>query len=398
MLKRLAFLVVGFGLLLALAGCCNRPPTLSCAVEPSAVAAGDTATIKTNAVDPNNDTLTTTWTAAQGTISGKDGSATFDTSGLAPGTYAVTADVRDKQTQVSCTVDVVVTKRKIAPTIACQPSTSSILPDGSLTLEAKASDANNDALTYSWSVDGQSVRNNSPAFNFGAAGRSVGAHRATVTVTDTDGMTASCTFNVNVRERPNPRLSLSLALDKTEVFAGEVVNATANANDPDNDPLTYEWKVDGQGRPGTRTLKINTSGFAGGNHSVSVAVSDDRGDRQSDTKSFRVREKIVIQMNRFKPDNVAKAQLDEIAVKMQQNTQLKAVITGHTDDRGGEKGNIKAGQRRADAARAYLVKEHSIAESRIQTKSAGEGSPISDNSTAEGRKENRRVEVELFVP
>jgi outer membrane protein OmpA-like peptidoglycan-associated protein len=183
------------------------------------------------------------------------------------------------------------------------------------------------------------------------------------------------------------------------VYAGEVVNATADAKDPDNDPLTYAWRVDGQGRPAkTRTLKINTGGFAGGNHSVAVTVSDDRGDSQSDTESFRVREKVVIQMDRFRPDNVAKAKLDEIAVKMQQNTQLKAVITGHTDDRGSEKGNIKAGQRRADAAKAYLVKEHSIAENRIETKSAGEGSPISDNSTAEGRKENRRVEVELFVP
>ena len=102
-------------------------------------------------------------------------------------------------------------------------------------------------------------------------------------------------------------------------------------------------------------------------------------------------------MSGMRPDNVAKAKLDEIAVKMQQNSQLRARITGHTDDTGSEANNVKAGQKRADAARAYLVDEHSIDESRIETKSAGQSSPVSDNGTAEGRKENRRVEIELFV-
>jgi outer membrane protein OmpA-like peptidoglycan-associated protein len=219
-----------------------------------------------------------------------------------------------------------------------------------------------------------------------------------VTVTDSDGMTGTCSFNVTINERPNPPLSLSLGLDKKEVYEGETVTAKADANDPDNDPLTYAWKVNGQSRSeSTPTLRINTTGFAGGSHSVSVTTKDDRGDAKTQTASFKVIEKIVIQMSGMRPDNVAKAKLDEIAVKMQQNSQLRARITGHTDDRGSEANNVKAGQKRADAARAYLVEEHSIDEGRIETKSAGEGSPVSDNGTAEGRKENRRVEVELFV-
>jgi len=359
---------------------------------------GQTATIDTNAVDPNNDVLTTAWNASEGRISGRDGTASFDTTGLSPGTYRVTADVSDKKHQVSCAVDVTVTKNKQPPVVDCGSGSASVLAGGSTTLQATASDPNGDAISYAWTVDGQSVTNNSPSFTFGSAGRSVGSHRVEVTVTDVDGMTASCSFDVRINERPNPPLSLSLTLDKNEVYECEPVTATARANDPDNDPLTYSWKVDGQSRSETAsTLKIDTCGFAGGTHTVSVVVKDDRGDSKTQTASFKVTEKIVIQMSKTRPDNVAKAKLDEIAVKMQQNSQLKAMITGHTDDTGSEENNVKVGQKRADAAKDYLVSEHQIDESRIETKSAGESQPIADNDTKEGREENKRVEIELSV-
>lgn len=398
MLQRLTFCVVGLVLVLALAGCCNKPPTLNCAVEPSTVVEGDVATINTNAVDPNGDVLTTEWTAGEGKIAGQDGTGSFDTSGLAPGTYRVSADVRDKKHQVSCVVDVNVTKNKQAPVVDCGSGSASVIAGASTTLQATASDPNGDAISYAWTVDGQSVTNNSPSFAFGSAGRAEGSHKVEVTVTDVDGMTASCAYNVSVNRRPNPPLTLSLGLDKEEVYECDVVVAKASATDPDNDPLTYSWTVDGQSRSETgSTLNIKTCGFAGGSHSVSVVAKDDRGDSKTQTASFKVIEKIVIQMSKTRPDNVAKAKLDEIAVKMQQNSQLKAVITGHTDDTGSEKNNVKVGQRRADAAQEYLVKEHQIDESRIETKSAGQSAPISDNGTKEGREENRRVEVELLV-
>jgi outer membrane protein OmpA-like peptidoglycan-associated protein len=90
--------------------------------------------------------------------------------------------------------------------------------------------------------------------------------------------------------------------------------------------------------------------------------------------------------------------LDEIALKLQQNPRLRMSITGHTDDRGGETANERVGLRRAEALRDYLIQQHNIDTSRIETRSAGEGSPVADNQTAEGRKQNRRAEVELYVP
>lgn len=385
--------------LLIVASGCNKRPVLSCAVEPGTIREGSTATFNTNATDPNKkDVLAFTYDAPDGgKVTPQNGSAVFDSTGLSPGTYKLSAEVRDKKFMVPCEVEVAVEKNTQPPTIACQPSSPSVTEGGSITLQAQASDPNNDPLTFAWTVDGQSVTNDQDSFNFGSAGKSLGSHAVKVTVTDVDNMSADCTFNVTIDRRPNNNPSVTLSLSKNEVYTGETVTATAQGSDPDNDPLTYSWTVDGQSRPGSAaTLQINTSGMSGGSHSVAVTVRDDRGATATDTRSFAAREKIIIQMSGFRLDNVAKAQLDEIALKMQQNNQLRALLTGHTDDRGSEQGNERAGTRRAEATRDYLVEEHNIDTARIEVQSAGESQPIADNQTAEGRKENRRVEVELF--
>ena len=106
----------------------------------------------------------------------------------------------------------------------------------------------------------------------------------------------------------------------------------------------------------------------------------------------------MVQVSRLRLDNVAKAKLDEVALKMQQTAALRATLTGHTDDRSSEEGNERMGLKRAQAVQKYLIQEHKIEEGRLTTASAGESKPIADNQTAQGRKENQRVEVELFVP
>jgi len=377
----------------------NRPPTIACSADQMTVTEGDTARISISADDEDDDNLGVTFKASGGRLTQQESSATLDTSGLTPGQYSVAAEVTDGENVASCSVDITVEKRKMAPTIACEPGSRSVTMGQSVTLTARASDPNGDSLSYAWTVDGQSVTNNKSSFEFGSAGRSLGQHTVRVTVTDTDGMSASCNFSVTVNRRPNVPPVVSLSLSKSQVFAGETITATAKASDKDNDPLKYAWKVDGKSRSETSSeIRINTSGMAGGSHSVVITVEDDRGASATDTKSFNVVEKTVIQIDKIKPDNKAKAQLDEIALKLQQNPQLKAKITGHTDDKGSEKVNQKVGLKRADAVKDYLVKQHNIDPARIETSSAGEGSPIADNATEEGRKRNRRVVIELLVP
>lgn len=376
----------------------NLPPTAACSVDKASVRPGESVRVTARVDDPDDDSLAVTWKSSGGRLSSSDTTATLDTTGLAAGRYSVMAEVSDGSAIASCSVDIDVQKLG-GPTIACEPGSVSVLMGQSVTLTAKASDPDGDPLTYAWTVDGQAVTNNRPEFEFGTAGKTAGRHTARVTVSTPDGMSASCEFTINITTKPNNNPTCSMTLSAAEVLAGAAVTATATANDPDGDPLKYAWRVDNQNRPETgTTLSINTTGMAGGSHSVNLTVTDDRGGSCTSTQSFKVREKIVIQMNGLRPDNRAKARLDEIALKLQQNPQLRALVTGYTDNRGSERANVTAGQRRADSVKDYLVTQHRIDTGRIETKSGGPSNPIADNATEAGRRENRRVEIELFVP
>jgi outer membrane protein OmpA-like peptidoglycan-associated protein len=377
----------------------DRPPTVECSAERTTVTEGDSVTIRAEVFDEDDDVLTVTWRTTGGRITQQNNTAVLDTTGLTEGRYTVTAEVSDRRTTSTCAIDVNVEKRRLPPTVQCQPSTVTVTEGESVTLRAAASDPNNDPLTYSWTVNGEAVAADQPTFEFGTVGRRVGTHTVRVTVTDIDGMSASCEFTVTVERRPNRPPVVSLSLDQREVIAGGTVTATAQASDPDGDPITISWTVDNQARPETGSqITINTSGMAGGPHTVTVTVRDDRDGVASETASFSVRERITIQINRIRPDNVAKARLDEIALKMQQDPRLRAIITGYTDDRPTEAVAQRQGMQRAQAARDYLVQQHRIDTNRFETRSGGKADPVAEGRTEAARRQNRRIVVELFVP
>jgi hypothetical protein len=375
----------------------DRPPVVECSAERTTVTEGDSVTIRAEVFDEDDDVLTVTWRTTGGRIAQQNNTAVLDTTGLTPGRYTVTAEVSDRRTTVTCAVDIQVERRPVAPTVECQPANVTVTEGESVTLRVTAS--GHDPLTYSWAVNGETVAADQATFEFGTVGRRIGTHTVRVTVTDVDGLSSSCEFTVTIERRPNRPPVVSLSLDQTEVIAGDPVTATAQAHDPDGDPITISWTVDQQPRPETgNQITINTSGMAGGPHTVTVTVRDDRDGVTSETASFSVRERITIQIPRIRPDNVAKARLDEIALKMQQDPRLRATITGYTDDRPTEAVAQRQGMQRAQAARDYLVQQHGIDTNRIETLSRGKEDPIADNRTEAGRRQNRRIVVELFVP
>jgi outer membrane protein OmpA-like peptidoglycan-associated protein len=84
--------------------------------------------------------------------------------------------------------------------------------------------------------------------------------------------------------------------------------------------------------------------------------------------------------------------LDVAVERLAECPQLHVTITGHTDSIGGEDYNVDLSYRRAVATQRYLV-EHGIEASRLETEGLGESDPIADNTSAEGRSMNRRVEL-----
>ncbi len=93
----------------------------------------------------------------------------------------------------------------------------------------------------------------------------------------------------------------------------------------------------------------------------------------------------------------SKAELARLAEIMQENPSLKLDIFGHTDNVGGADGNLQLSRQRANAVATHL-RNLGIPEKRISAKGFGEKYPISTNSTASGRLQNRRVEFRLSQP
>jgi peptidoglycan-associated lipoprotein len=93
-----------------------------------------------------------------------------------------------------------------------------------------------------------------------------------------------------------------------------------------------------------------------------------------------------------RPD--ARAALDAKIPILQANPSVAIRIAGHTDERGSDEYNLALGQRRAAAAKRYLV-ERGIAESRIETISYGEERPVAQGSDEDAWAQNRRAEFEI---
>lgn len=92
---------------------------------------------------------------------------------------------------------------------------------------------------------------------------------------------------------------------------------------------------------------------------------------------------------------IAQTQLDKVAEALKsQGDDKKIVVEGHTDAKGKDAYNQSLSQRRAEAVRSYLV-SRGIESDMIQAVGKGEVEPIADNKTAEGRANNRRVEIEI---
>jgi OOP family OmpA-OmpF porin len=82
--------------------------------------------------------------------------------------------------------------------------------------------------------------------------------------------------------------------------------------------------------------------------------------------------------------------LDQVAAKLAELATVTGVIEGHTDSNGSAEYNQDLSERRAKSVREYLVSK-GVAGSRLTAQGFGETQPLADNTTAEGRAQNRRV-------
>jgi outer membrane protein OmpA-like peptidoglycan-associated protein len=106
---------------------------------------------------------------------------------------------------------------------------------------------------------------------------------------------------------------------------------------------------------------------------------------------IELKQTVFFETNRARIRSVSFALLSDVAQAMKDNSAIKVEIQGHTDSQGNDRFNLKLSQKRAESVRSYLIKK-GVSGDRMVARGYGEGVPIADNRTADGRSQNRRVE------
>ncbi len=159
--------------------------------------------------------------------------------------------------------------------------------------------------------------------------------------------------------------------------------------DPDKDGVCSEWVT-------TRKLsKQFESVCTGIDRCPDVSGDDGHG---CPKKAAEKLDGVTFKSGKATLESNAKKILKTIAKKLNENDEykdLKIVIQGHTDNVGKEAKNTKLSKQRAEAVMKELTKA-GVKKNRIKAIGLGPTCPVDDNSTAEGREMNRRIEM-LFV-
>jgi outer membrane protein OmpA-like peptidoglycan-associated protein len=184
------------------------------------------------------------------------------------------------------------------------------------------------------------------------------------------------------------------------VEVGGTSTVTADAQDPDGDPLTYKWSAPtGTFANPAERQTIFTCPTTPGSVPVTVSVSDGRGGTATDTITIQCVEKarreftfedVHFDFDRYTLRPEATRLLDEAVKAMQEDNTLRLTLEGHTCNIGTAEYNLALGERRANAVREYLV-GRGVGADRLNTVSYGEERPKHDNSREETRRLNRRA-------
>jgi len=116
--------------------------------------------------------------------------------------------------------------------------------------------------------------------------------------------------------------------------------------------------------------------------------------REQDRLVVTMAEAVLFDLNSamLKPTAMDKlAQMAEVMVRYPENTIL---VKGFTDNTGSERYNQDLSERRAKAVKNYLILK-GVSAARITAIGFGETMPVASNATPEGRRKNRRVEIEI---
>lgn len=104
---------------------------------------------------------------------------------------------------------------------------------------------------------------------------------------------------------------------------------------------------------------------------------------------------IFFNTNSYQLEDKSKTELDKVVAFLQKNPDVRIEFGGHTDNVGADNDNMQLSLKRAEAVYQYILSKGIVA-SRLKYKGYGETRPVADNTTEEGRKQNRRIEFVIL--
>jgi len=186
--------------------------TSSCSTDKSSLmeGSGDIVQATANATDAWGHPLTYTWTSSGGRFDGTGPYVRWDSTGVAAGTYALTARVSDGAGNTSsCSANVTVKAKPIPqPTMSCSADRSTVLVGERAQISAAVNDPSSTALKYSWQSNGGQIVGSGPDVQLDTSGLSPGAYTVTGRVENGAGGAADCSVPVSVQApAPPPQAS-----------------------------------------------------------------------------------------------------------------------------------------------------------------------------------------------
>jgi len=252
-------------------------------------------------------------------------------------------------------------------------------------------------LNYTWSSTGGQITGKDNTASITTNGVAGGSYTVTAHISDPKmrkGGEASCMATFIVKEPPKNPPRISCSANPSMVQAGTYSTISCTCTSPDNVAVTVGgWTSSGGSISGGGTsATLNTTGASSGPISIGATCTDSRGLTASTRSSVTVENppppppqatKVneCAYPNEKKPwrvDNTCKAELDDVALKLQQDPDAKLIVVGNSEPKEKRK-NLAA--ERALNVKAYISggeAKQNIDQSRIETRTGDAGMATSE--------------------
>ena len=282
---------------------------------------------------------------------------------------------------------------------SCTVNPSAVMVGEPTTATAAASNFNpKHTLNYTWSSTGGQITGKDSTASINTNGVAGGSYTVTANISDPkmrNGGETSCMATFTVKEPPKNPPQISCSANPSMVQAGTSSIITCACTSPDNVPVTVGgWTSSGGSISGSgNSATLNTTGASSGPITIGTTCTDSRGLTASTSSSVTVENppppappqatKVneCAYPNLKKPwrvDNTCKAELDDVALKLQQDPDAKLIVVGNSEPKEKRK-NLAA--ERALNVKAYISggeAKQNIDPSRIEARTGNAGTATSE--------------------